>query len=195
MKVIENILDNGDSTIRTEWQGMWAATLWLVPNTTQTALLLEEAGVQPHRLKTPLVSFWRHHHLGDETERKQAFNFAGDRYSPEPGRDSGADWYEPMLAAITPEEVLLRSSGRILEEPSPILVNVGAHMVNYELGKALTPGDHLEALDNMVSIRSLSIMASWDGMRDCRWWAAMCSPIFFTVTLRPRVDLHTCLSR
>jgi len=150
MKILEDVLDKGDSSIKTQWRGMWGATIWLEPSHVDTARLLAEAGVQPKRLNTPLVSFWRHHHLGNDSERREAFEFAGDRYDPQPGRESGVDWFEPMMAAVTPVDEHLRPDSHALEEPSPIIINGGAHMVSYELGKRLTAVDHLEALRNMV---------------------------------------------
>jgi hypothetical protein len=144
--------DITDGLLQMTSGGMWENGINLVPTHPEIPSLLAEAGVTEDRLQTPLIKFWRHHHVATDEEKAQAFAFAGDRYSLNPDRENGKSWYEPMIEQATRTEVFMRPDSEALEEPTMIVLNLGAHLVWYELGKELTPLDYLEGLENIVSV-------------------------------------------
>ncbi|KAH8077059.1 hypothetical protein HD553DRAFT_353467 [Filobasidium floriforme] len=144
--------DITDGLLEATSSGMWENGLHLVPSHPEIPSLLAEAGVTEDRLRTPLIKFWRHHHLATDLEKVSAFAFAGDRYSLNPERETGKDWYEPMIEQATRTEVFIRPDSEALEEPTMIVLNLGAHLVWYELGKDLTPLDYLEGMENIVNM-------------------------------------------
>jgi len=148
------MLDREDGLLEMTRAGMWENGINIVANHSDIPELLREAGVTEERLKTPLVKFWRHHHLATDEEKLEAFKFAGDRYDLNPNHLSGQSWYEPMLAQATKVKEFMRSDSKALEEPSMIVLNLGAHLVWYELGKDLIGTDWLEGVENIVRRRS-----------------------------------------
>jgi len=148
------MLDREDGLLEMTRAGMWENGINIVANHSDIPELLREAGVTEERLKTPLVKFWRHHHLATDEEKLEAFKFAGDRYDLNPNHLSGQSWYEPMLAQATKVKEFMRSDSKAREEPSMIVLNLGAHLVWYELGKDLIGTDWLEGVENIVRRRS-----------------------------------------
>ena len=167
MQIFENYLDIGDDSVRTTWTDIWSARLFLNPDHPSTTERLLRAGVTRKRLETPLVEFYRHHYLVDAAGREEAFLSAGIFYEPKfeqfpPGPE---DWFRQMIDGAVRGDFI--DGKGVREEPTPMLINMGAHLTNMELGDNLTPMHHLEAMETIVS-ESLGavVRRNSDGMVD-----------------------------
>jgi hypothetical protein len=147
-QTIANFLHQSDELVHQEFSGIWDAKFWLNPDHPLTDSLLQEAGVAPTRLTVPLVSFWRHHHLLDWSEKAVVWKDAGARYKPDKGREDGPDWFSLMIAQAHGHD-LIRDK-RVLEEPTFMLLNTGAHFARFELGWNLTESDFTKAFEKTV---------------------------------------------
>ena len=154
LQIFEYYLDIGDNSVQTTWYGAGSARIVLNPDHPSTTERLLRAGVTRKRLETPLIEFYRHHHLLDAAGRKEAFSFAGALYDPRPVEfPSGEEeWYRLMIEGAVQGDFI--DDQGVREEPTPMLINVGAHMANFELGDNLTPMHHMEAIETIVSERN-----------------------------------------
>ena len=82
---------------------------------------------------------------------RQAFAFAEDRYIFNKDYPAGANWYELMIEQATPAGRIMNSATSAMEEPTMIVLNVGAHLREFELGANLLASDYIEGLKNLVS--------------------------------------------
>jgi hypothetical protein len=149
-KVLANIMTTEDDLIQIHIPDLWEVSIKLSPSHPRTATLLQEAGVTASRLNTPLIHFCRHHHLATTEEMRQAFLFAEDRFQFNHDYPAGANWYDLMIERATPAGELLRGDTYAVEEPTMIVLNVGAHLREFELGANLLVSDYIEGLKNLV---------------------------------------------
>ena len=142
-----------DDLVQIHFPDIWEATITLSPTHPRTAELLREAGVTEARLNTPLIKFWRHHHLATTDEMSRAFAFAEKRFKFNVDYPAGVDWYDAMIAQTAVMGDFMSSDSRAVEEPTMIVVNVGAHLRAFELGDKLWSSDYIEGLKNVVGLQ------------------------------------------
>ncbi len=100
-----------------------------------TLLLAQEAGVPEERLSRPLVTWWRSNLLADPDELAVIFEPTG-RFKLK--FEAAIDW-TTWLRDKWAEVPLVRSyASGVLEEPTVVVVEVGAHWWLSELGYQLT---------------------------------------------------------
>ncbi len=113
----------------------------------EAADILRDAGVSAERAKIPIITFWHRDNVLDEDEVEEAFRPAGNRL------DAAASvfprWYPTMESYLEQEIDFTKSS--VLEEPTVLLVNFGAHWNIGQMGHSLTIDDCMLAYRRGVS--------------------------------------------
>jgi hypothetical protein len=149
----ENMLLQPNGLVKDHSNSTWDRIIFLNPTHAETYQLLEEAGVSEKRLQVPLVTHWRSHHLGNETDLNAAFESV-EAYRREPYEP--VEWFEmfhehlrTMYDGSGSEGLFTRHDVR--EEDSVIIMQTGPHWTEHELGKGMSNEDALVGFKNMVS--------------------------------------------
>lgn len=154
MRVMMNTLVFPGTFLQSSWDGHWFGQIAFRLDHPELESFLVSSGVSPERVRFPLVSFFRHHHLVDDDDLDHAFASAGERYHPERGEQfSGPNWWPLVLErAMSISPTLSPES----EEFSVIIFNVGPHLGFRELGPHLLLQDLQDAYLKIVCNHSFA---------------------------------------
>ncbi|KAJ3378300.1 hypothetical protein HDU84_007688 [Entophlyctis sp. JEL0112] len=124
--------------------GLKFSSISLDPSHILTPELLKLAGVALSRLNTPVITWWRHHHLLSETEIENAFKGIGGHKLREPPNEP--DWW-PLFEE---QRAVAYSGSPVQLERDIVFINSGPHWIRGEFSGDSTEDNILVAYDRMV---------------------------------------------
>lgn len=148
--------------------------IWLVPEHPLAPAIISSAGVQPWRLKIPIVTFHRDNALLTRREIDATLSGAGNHPSleknPEFEKDSitvNTTWYKAWKGLLEESREVISQEGKgrgVREEDNIGMLSYGAHWNWGELGGELTNEELMEGYRRSVSrLKGFNVVVvRWD---------------------------------